>query len=70
MSDRCHESYCSCSNCSLIFQWVVPYLISPDSADLGVKAAYIFAGFLVPLTVAIYFYYPEVCDERASPAPY
>lgn len=34
-------------------------MIAADAANLGVKALYIFAGFLVPTIIALYFFYPE-----------
>jgi hypothetical protein len=43
-----------------VLTWVVPYLISPTAANLGVKTAYLFAGLLVPTFAGIYFFYPEV----------
>jgi hypothetical protein len=36
-------------------------MLSPDAANLGVKAAYIFAGLVLPVFVIVYFFYPEVC---------
>jgi hypothetical protein len=44
----------------VVLTWVVPYLISPTAANLGVKTAYLFAGLLVPTFAGIYFFYPEV----------
>jgi len=38
-------------------------MISPDAANLGLKAIYIWAGLLVPTTVLLYLYYPEVSSE-------
>jgi len=38
-------------------------MISPDAANLGLKAIYIWAGLLVPTTVLLYLYYPEVSTE-------
>jgi hypothetical protein len=35
-------------------------MISPDAANMGVKASYVFAGLLVPVTILVYFFYPEV----------
>ena len=35
-------------------------MISPDAANLGIKAIYVWAGLLVPTTVLLYFFYPEV----------
>ena len=40
-------------------------MISPDAANLGLKAIYIWAGLLVPTTVLLYLYYPEVSLIRA-----
>ena len=45
---------------SVVFQWTIPYMISPDSANLGVKAIYVWAGLLVPVIIILYFFYPEV----------
>jgi hypothetical protein len=45
---------------SVTFQWSISYIISPDAANLGLKAIYIWAGLLVPTTVLLYLYYPEV----------
>jgi SP family general alpha glucoside:H+ symporter-like MFS transporter len=45
---------------SVVFQWSISYMISPDAANLGLKAIYIWAGLLVPTTVLLYLYYPEV----------
>jgi hypothetical protein len=45
-------------------------MISPDAANLGVKAVYVWAGLLVPFTILLWFFYPEVCAfivECASP---
>jgi hypothetical protein len=35
-------------------------MISPDAGNLGVKAVYVWAGLLIPTTVLLYLYYPEV----------
>lgn len=35
-------------------------MISPDAANLGVKAIYMWAALLVPTIAVLYFYYPEV----------
>lgn len=35
-------------------------MISPDAANLGVKAVYVWAGLLVPTTALLWFFYPEV----------
>jgi hypothetical protein len=48
---------------SVVFQWSISYMISPDAANLGLKAIYIWAGLLVPTTVLLYLYYPEVCPD-------
>lgn len=45
---------------SVVFQWSVSYMISPDSANLGIKAVYVWAGLLVPFTILLWLYYPEV----------
>ncbi|KAH7029489.1 general substrate transporter [Microdochium trichocladiopsis] len=43
----------------VVFQWTISYMISPDAANLGVKAVYVWAALLLPTTVLLYFYYPE-----------
>ncbi|KAI5267423.1 MFS general substrate transporter [Aureobasidium subglaciale] len=43
----------------VVFQWTVSYMISPDAANLGIKAVYVWAGLLVPFTVLLWLYYPE-----------
>ncbi|KXJ90287.1 general substrate transporter [Microdochium bolleyi] len=43
----------------VIFQWTISYMISPDAANLGVKAVYVWAGLLAPTTILLYLYYPE-----------
>ena len=35
-------------------------MLSPDAGNLGVQAAYIFAGLVLPVFIIVYFYYPEV----------
>lgn len=35
-------------------------MISPDEANLGVKAIYVWAGFLLPTIIILYIFYPEV----------
>lgn len=50
---------------SVVFQWSISYMISPDAANLGLKAIYIWAGLLVPTTVLLYLYYPEVSSGCA-----
>lgn len=50
----------------LVFQWSVSYMISPDAGDLGVKAIYVWAGLLIPTTVLLYLFYPEV-SRSTSP---
>jgi len=35
-------------------------MISPDAANLGTKAIFVWAGLLVPTTIILYFFYPEV----------
>lgn len=35
-------------------------MISPDQADLGVKAIFVWAGLLVPTIILLFLYYPEV----------
>ena len=41
-------------------------MISPDAGDLGVKAVYVWAGLLIPTTILLWMYYPEVscCNIR------
>ena len=48
------------------FTWSVSYMISPDAANMGVKAIYIWAGMLVPTTVLLYLYYPEVSSPSSG----
>ena len=43
-------------------------MISPDAGDLGVKAVYVWAGLLIPTTVLLYVYYPEV-SRPCAPSP-
>ncbi|WRT69060.1 uncharacterized protein IL334_006043 [Kwoniella shivajii] len=43
----------------VVFQWSISYMISPDAANLGLKAIYIWAGLLVPTTIILYLFYPE-----------
>ncbi|KAL3965649.1 hypothetical protein ACCO45_002653 [Purpureocillium lilacinum] len=43
----------------VVFQWTISYMISPDAANLGVKAVYVWAGLLVPTVALLYLYYPE-----------
>ncbi|KAI4849160.1 MFS general substrate transporter [Aureobasidium sp. EXF-8845] len=43
----------------VVFQWTVSYMISPDAANLGIKAVYVWAGLLVPFTILLWLYYPE-----------
>ncbi|WVQ67599.1 uncharacterized protein L199_005802 [Kwoniella botswanensis] len=43
----------------VVFQWSISYMISPDAANLGLKAIYIWAGLLVPTTTILFFFYPE-----------
>lgn len=35
-------------------------MISPDAGNMGVKAVYVWAGLLIPTTVILWMYYPEV----------
>lgn len=35
-------------------------MISPDAGNMGVKAVYVWAGLLIPTTVLLWAYYPEV----------
>lgn len=35
-------------------------MISPDAGNMGVKAVYVWAGLLIPTTVILWLYYPEV----------
>ena len=34
-------------------------MISPDKANLGVKAIYVWAALLIPTIILLWFYYPE-----------
>ncbi|KAI5360129.1 Putative major facilitator, sugar transporter, major facilitator superfamily [Septoria linicola] len=43
----------------VVFQWTISYMISPDAANLGVKAVYVWAGLLVPTTILLWMFYPE-----------
>ena len=43
----------------LVINYVVPQLISPDAANLGAKAAFVFAGCALVGWVYSYFYLPE-----------
>lgn len=54
------SGYNSNSSSSVVFQWTISYMISPDAANLGVKAVYVWAGLLVPTTALLWFFYPEV----------
>lgn len=45
---------------SVVFQWCVSYMISPDAGNMGVKAVYVWAGLLIPTTLLLWMYYPEV----------
>lgn len=38
-------------------------MISPDAANLGLRAIYIWAGLLVPTTIILYLFYPEVSQN-------
>ena len=42
-------------------------MISPDAGNMGVKAVYVWAGLLVPTTIILYFYYPEVSRPHTQP---
>lgn len=35
-------------------------MISPDQANLGVRASFVFAGQVVLVLLLVYFFYPEV----------
>lgn len=35
-------------------------MISPDKANLGVRASFVFAGQVVLVLLLVYFFYPEV----------
>lgn len=39
-------------------------MISPDAGNMGVKAIYVWAGLLVPTTIILYFFYPEVSHSH------
>jgi len=41
-------------------------MISPDAANLGIKAVYVWAGLLVPFTILLWLYYPEVSQHTNS----
>jgi hypothetical protein len=41
-------------------------MISPDAANLGIKAVYVWAGLLVPFTILLWLYYPEVSQRVIS----
>jgi SP family general alpha glucoside:H+ symporter-like MFS transporter len=41
-------------------------MISPDAANLGIKAVYVWAGLLVPFTILLWLYYPEVSQRAKS----
>lgn len=51
---------------SVVFQWTISYMISPDAANLGVKAVYVWAGLLVPTTALLWIFYPEVRRRETS----
>jgi len=38
-------------------------MISPDAANLGVKAVYVWAGLLVPTIIILWLFYPEVSSS-------
>ena len=59
------------SHSSVVFQWTISYMISPDAANLGVKAVYVWAGLLVPTTILLWMFYPEVgiCCLGGLPVP-
>jgi hypothetical protein len=35
-------------------------MISPDAANLGINVVYVWVGLLVPFTILLWLYYPEV----------
>lgn len=37
-------------------------MISPDAGNLGVKAVFVWAGLLLPTTILLWLFYPEVSD--------
>lgn len=41
-------------------------MISPDAGNLGVKAVFVWAGLLVPTTVLLWFFYPEVSATQMA----
>lgn len=49
---------------SVVFQWAISYMISPDAGNMGIKAVYVWAGMLIPTTIILYFFYPEVCCPK------
>lgn len=38
-------------------------MLSPDAANLGVRAAFIFASLVVPVFIVVFFFYPEVSQR-------
>ncbi|KAE8538162.1 hypothetical protein D1P53_005500 [Cryptococcus gattii VGV] len=52
-------AFASQSTCFLIYYWTVPIMISPDKANLGVRASFVFAGQVVLVLLLVYFFYPE-----------
>ena len=51
---------------------VVPYLISPDAANMGAKIGFIFFGTSLPCLVLMFFFIPETKNlsfEEVSPNP-
>lgn len=43
-------------------------MISPDAGNMGVKAVYVWAGLLIPTTILLWMYYPEV-SRLCVPSP-
>lgn len=45
-------------------------MISPDAANWGVKAIYVWAGLLVPTTILLWLFYPEVSARTLCLEPH
>jgi SP family general alpha glucoside:H+ symporter-like MFS transporter len=41
-------------------------MISPDAANLGINVVYVWVGLLVPFTILLWLYYPEVNQRPIS----
>jgi SP family general alpha glucoside:H+ symporter-like MFS transporter len=53
---------------SVVFQWSVSYMISPDAGNMGVKAIYVWAGLLIPTVILLWLFYPEVRSRPSARA--